>query len=186
MADPPIAAYVLALRGSSEAWLASFGPAPAKVYGSSDGGSSWRAHDLLFPPGTAFPAGGQWSTSVTLLPGHGVVASASCECAPTVDYKFATFDGGSTWRSVPGAPGSVAYQDDRNWWVIDARTLYRSADAGQTWNKVSDQLPDWEFGPFALDMRHAWARLSLAGGSGLGRTDDGGMHWTRLSVPQPP
>lgn len=128
---------------------------------------------------------------VTLLPGEGVVASAYCVCLAGSSFQSTSVEGGATWRFVQAEPNSGAspprsvgaYQDDVHWWFINARTLYRSSDAGQTWTKVSDQLPDWYFAPRVIDARHAWAQVQVFDGYGLATTSDAGLHWTRVTVP---
>jgi photosystem II stability/assembly factor-like uncharacterized protein len=82
------------------------------------------------------------------------------------------------------AHGNVAYQDGVHWWVIDGTVLLKSSDAGQTWTQVTDTLPDWHYLPHVLDSKHAWADLATAVGGGLALTNDGGLHWTRATVPQ--
>jgi photosystem II stability/assembly factor-like uncharacterized protein len=110
--------------------------------------------------------------------------------ASATQFTFTSFDGGATWRraSPPpfprGVPRRVAYQDDFNWWYIDVMTLYRSSDAGQTWTRAAENLPDWEIEPRAVDKKHAWAQLVSFGGYGLATTVDAGAHWTRVTVPR--
>jgi photosystem II stability/assembly factor-like uncharacterized protein len=186
--DLPAGSDRLALRRSSDAWLGSYGPRPPRVYRSSNGGVTWQPRDIPYPPpvvpGAVYPPNASWDASVSLLPVSGVIASVSCACAPTNSYDFTSFDGGTTWSLVPPPPGLVAYEDDSHWWVINARTLSKSSDAGQTWTMISDQLPDWQYVPHVLDSKHAWALLFVVGGYGLALTNDGGLHWTRATVPQ--
>jgi photosystem II stability/assembly factor-like uncharacterized protein len=185
--DSPIGAYGLSSRRAAEIWTGSFGwTGPPRVSVSNDGGASWRDDQLPSPP--AISAGqfstSQWDTTISLLPGVGVLASALCGCVPGGPFMFTSFDAGATWTFVPSAPGLVAFQDDFHWWAITAGTLYKSGDAGLTWTKVSNQLPEWQFVPYVLDSKHAWAELTVVGGQGLALTNDGGLHWTRADVPQ--
>ena len=182
--DPPSSGLVL--RRSSDAWLASWG-GPPHVYFSDNGAVSWHLRQLPYPP-TGDPSASwpisQWDTAISLLPGAGVLATETCVCAPTSAFTFSSFDAGMTWKFVPATLGSVGYESDTDWWVIDNRALYKSHDAGQTWTKIADQLPEWNYSPHVLDPKHAWAMLSGVGGWGLALTSDGGLHWTRANVPQ--
>jgi photosystem II stability/assembly factor-like uncharacterized protein len=191
LSDAPSGMYLIASRGSSEAWLTGETAGQPRVYRSLDGGSSWQPRDI--PIDAAALGRGSWTTWVILLPGVGVVVSAYCECESRSWYMFSSFDGGATWRSIPGpqdprVPGRrfAAYQDDVNWWYVEAKTLYRSSDAGQTWTKISDQLPDGVLVPVAIDVKHAWARIAseLSTTHSLATTSDAGLHWTRVKVPQ--
>ena len=189
--NPPASGWLISLRGTSEAWLASGGPEPPRAYRSIDGGLSWQRSEIPIDRVTTFA--GPWTTSVILLPGEGVLAWVFCECSSPNGFMFTSFDGGATWRFVPDTlhPGLlsrrvVAYQDDFHWWFIEAKTLYRSADAGQTWIKVSDQLPDWAFMPRAVDHNHGWAQIGANVGNfyGLAITNDAGLHWNRVTIPK--
>ena len=187
LSDSPIGAYGLSARGSAEIWSGSFGwTGPPRVSVSNDGGANWRDDQLPSPPTMSGDqvAASQWDTTITSLPGVGLLATALCGCLPGGPFMFTSFDAGATWTFVPPPPGLVGFQDDFHWWAITARMLYKSSDAGLTWTKVSNQLPDWQFVPYVLDSKHAWAELTVVGGHGLALTNDGGLHWSRADVPQ--
>ncbi len=174
--DPPRDAYYLEFRRPTEAWMGSLGPDSPHIYTSADVGRTWQRHDLPPPPGRTWDSGG-YGTIVRLLP---LVAAV----AATGGGIFTSFDTGGTWRYVPPPPGEVGYQDDFHWWAIKGTVLSKSSDAGQTWSEISNTLPDWQFVPYLLDSKHAWAELTVVGGFGLALTSDGGLHWTRANVPQ--
>lgn len=183
--DPPSDANTLSFRGPTEAWLGSFGPAQPHVYTSMDAGQSWQRRDLPTQSGGSWDAtAGPFQVASELLPVDGVIVSALCLCAQSGLFDLTSFDAGFNWKYVPPQKGNVAYQDAVHWWAIDGRVLFKSPDAGQTWAKVTDQLPDWHYLPHVLDPKHAWAELAAADGYGLGLTNDGGLHWTRGTVPQ--
>jgi photosystem II stability/assembly factor-like uncharacterized protein len=183
--DPPGDAYYLAFRRPTEAWMGSLGPGPPHVYTSADAGRSWQRHDLSPPPGQSWGASGH-GTSVRLLPLIGAVATTARGTSGSVSEPpdlFTSFDLGSTSRYVPPAPGEVGYQDAFHWWAVKGTVLSKSSDAGQTWSQITDTLPDWQIVPSPIDSKHAWA-VAVAGGFGLALTSDGGLHWTRATVPQ--
>lgn len=194
---PPADGYRLSLRSPTEAWMSGgFGSGRPHVYASTDEGQTWQRHDLPPPPGGSWDSDSFFLPSVELLPRAGVVVSnatppgAQPSGAPSV--RVTSFDGGITWRYVPPPPGTVAYEDAIHWWAIRGTVLSKSSDAGQTWTQVTNALPDWLFRPdlYVLDAKHAWVTvsvpttLSVPGGNGLAFTDDGGLHWTRVRVPQ--
>jgi photosystem II stability/assembly factor-like uncharacterized protein len=186
--DPPAGTYLMEVRRSSELWLAGASSGLPRVYRSLDGGLSWQRHEIPIDKVTI--SAGPWNTQVMLLKGDGVIVSVFCACNSPERYNFTSFDGGATWRSLPPDPGRglffTAYQDDLNWWAIDGTSLYRSSDAGQTWTKASDQIPNWHFLPRAIDKKHAWAQTGVTEGLGFGlaTTNDAGVHWTKVTIPQ--
>jgi photosystem II stability/assembly factor-like uncharacterized protein len=181
--EPPTGAVGLAVRSPHEAWMGSAGLDMPHVYSSSDAGRSWQRHNLPAPPGVLLNAGVVYLVNDDLLPGAGVLVSASCECTPSGPFDFTSLDGGLSWTYVPPPPGEIAFQDASHWWAMKGTSLSKSSDAGQTWTMVTNALPDWQFVPRIIDSRHAWAKLFVAGGYGLAVTDDGGLHWTRAAVP---
>jgi photosystem II stability/assembly factor-like uncharacterized protein len=141
------------------------------------------------PPGSAF------FTSVTLLPGTGVIAFVDGDGQSAA---YTSFDGGSTWRLIAPAPGESIYsqfvfQDAFHWWAMRFGALWKSADAGQTWKQVGQQLDDWDYRPQLIDAKHAWAELFASVSTprqtlptfGLAMTSDGGLHWIQVNTPQP-
>jgi photosystem II stability/assembly factor-like uncharacterized protein len=184
--DPPADAYYLALRGRTEAWMGSLGPGPPHVYTSIDAGRSWQRHDLPPPSGQSWDTRGH-GTVVRLLPEVGALATTGRGTPASVSEPavlLTSFDLGSAWRYVSPVPGELGLQDAFHWWAINGTALSKSSDAGQTWSRITNTLPDWHFVPHVIDSMHAWAELTVAGGYGLALTSDGGLHWTRANVPQ--
>jgi photosystem II stability/assembly factor-like uncharacterized protein len=187
-----------AFRSPTEGWMGAGTPNRATVYSTIDAGITWQAHPMPvaasiggFPDGSAPLVG----TSVYLLPGGGVLAVADDLNAGPVGLT--SLDGGSTWRRLPPPPGSTTYgdfvfQDASHWWTMRYGALFRSSDAGRSWKQVALQLDEWDYRPQVIDSKHAWAQLvatfpntSLAQGTGLATTSDGGLHWTPANVPKP-
>jgi hypothetical protein len=171
--------------------MSGFGSSGPHVYTSANESHTWQRHDLPPPPGGSWSSGSYFPSVVQLLPRTGVVVTdAYRDGAPS--FRVTSFDGGAIWKHVQPPPGTLAYQDAYNWWAIRGTVLSKSSDAGQTWNQVTNALPDWLFRPdlYVLDAKHAWVTMSVPasssapGGNGLAYTDDGGLHWMRTRVPQ--
>jgi photosystem II stability/assembly factor-like uncharacterized protein len=184
-------------RSPSDGWLGGLAE-QATVYSTIDGGITWQAHPLPvtfakggFDQGSA-PLQG---SGVYLLPGAGVLAVAFDPNGSPVG--FTSFDGGSTWRRLPPAPGETTFSDfvfldTFHWWAMRYGTLFKSSDAGQSWKEVVQQLDEWDYIPQAIDAKHAWALMTVVfpssnprQGTGLAITSDGGAHWTSVKVPNP-
>jgi photosystem II stability/assembly factor-like uncharacterized protein len=97
-------------------------------------------------------------------------------------FFLATQDGGKTWISSAGVPGSgrysVASLNDLFVWF--GNDLSVSHDAGQTWETItpnqnfSDTLVQFQF----VDAQTGWAITSDASGqTSLYKTSDGGQTW---------
>jgi photosystem II stability/assembly factor-like uncharacterized protein len=183
--DPPVDSNGLVFRTRLEGWLGSNGAGQPHVYSSADGGHSWQRREVPLPSGAV--ASGTLSTGVQELPGAGVIASVNLSSPSAL---FTSFDGGTSWSEVTplplgGGTGDLGFQDNLHWWEIYVGALYKSPDGGQTWNHISDTLPNAVYSLHILDFQHAWAQMFLAEGSQLAFTADGGLHWTRANVPQP-
>jgi photosystem II stability/assembly factor-like uncharacterized protein len=188
----------LSFRNPREGWFGASAAAPT-VYESTDGGLSWQPHTLpsnLDPnlcPTTPAGALGPFSTYLSLLPGHGVVAILNDYCAHVEGYT--SVDGGATWRALASPPGATslwdfAFQDSSHWWAMRSGELWKSADAGLSWKLISQQTDNLDYFLHVIDAKHAWAELfssapSGAPGAGLAVTSDGGLHWSQVSTPTP-
>jgi len=129
------------------------------------------------------------------------------------DGVYKSLDGGSTWQHVGlektrhisririhPKNSDVVYvaATGSRWGANEERGIYRTADGGQTWEKIlyvddntgfSDLLlyPDgttllasaWQ------QYRNAWAHVQKGPNSGLYRSTDGGDSWTRIGKPIP-
>ena len=196
--DPPVdfglpiflVGYVthgITFRTRLEGWLGSNSADQPHVYSSADGGQSWHRREVPLPSGGV--GSSTLGTGVLQLPGGGVIATVN----PTsTNARFTSFDDGMSWSKVTPLPlgvgtGDLGFLDNLHWWQIYGGALYKSSDGGQTWNYISDKLPDAvDFSLNILDSKHAWAQVFFGdGSSGLAFTADGGLNWTRANIPQP-
>jgi photosystem II stability/assembly factor-like uncharacterized protein len=200
---------------ASEPGVLYAGVAPAALFRSADGGETWEEVRTL----SAHPTRDRWH------PGAGGLCLHSIQLDPRDPQRmwvgisavgvFRTDDGGTTWQTrnrgtraefmpekypefgqcvhklllARGDSGSVLFQQNHC-------GVYRSADAGDTWQEITAGLPS-DFGfPLATHPRNpdtAWV-LPLQGGEfrcppegklRVWRTRDGGASWTALGVGLP-
>lgn len=122
---------------------------------------------------------------------------------------FRTRDGGATWQRVlyvsdstgavdlamnPSNPRilyAAMWRVERKPWTLISGSrdsgIYRTTDAGGTWQKLAGGLPEGIVGKIGVtvspaDPDRVWAVVEAAeGGGGVYRSDDGGDHWTRVN-----
>ncbi len=185
------------------------------VYKSIDGGQSWKNMGL------------KDSQEIGRIvidsrdPNIVYVAAAGHLWGPNKERGlFKTADGGKTWQHslaldsdtgvvdvALGAPGSgvvyaAAYQRRRYPWgfsgIGPGAGLYKSADSGKTWKKLTNGLPTGPLGRIGISVSKSKPETiyavieSLQGGSrglfdqtsrygGIFRSDDSGETWKRMS-----
>lgn len=124
---------------------------------------------------------------------------------------FRTTDAGKNWEKVlfidedtgvndlamdPANPRilyAAAYQRRRTPWGFSGggpgSGLYRSTDAGDTWSRLTNGLPEGPLGRIGLDIHRNDPRIVYAivqaKDGGIYRSDDRGEHWTRVNELNP-
>ncbi len=172
------------------------------IYKSVDGGKTWSFLGLRDV--------GQIAT-IRVNPTNADEAFVAASGNPFIANKergvWRTRDGGKTWKQVltlspelgaadlelqPGHPNVVfacMWQGLRKPWTIisgspasEGAGIYKSADGGDTWKKLTDGLPGQLFGRSNVTLSNAapdriYALIEAKPGSGLYRSDDAGAHW---------
>ncbi|HTT20491.1 MAG TPA: hypothetical protein VMG82_16190 [Candidatus Sulfotelmatobacter sp.] len=172
------------------------------IYRSDDGGKSWKNLGLKKSEHIGRVVIDPRDSKVVY------VASAGPLWGPGGDRGlFKTTDGGKTWKAVltisdntgvndvvmdPSNPDILyasAYQRRRHvFTLIDGgpeSAIYKSTDAGATWNKVTSGLPTVDMGRIGLAVSPAdptvvYAAVEAADGKGgIFRSTDKGANWER-------
>jgi photosystem II stability/assembly factor-like uncharacterized protein len=168
------------------------------VYRSTDGGATWTNVGLT---------GARQIGSVDINPiNHDVMFAAAqgSPYAPTEERGvYKSTDGGDTWNQVlyiNDTTGAIDIKIDENnprvmyatmWdtlrepWHIrsggEGSGIYKSTDGGDTWNELTEGLPDL-MGKIGVAVSPAnservWAIVEATDVGGLYRSDDGGESW---------
>jgi photosystem II stability/assembly factor-like uncharacterized protein len=101
---------------------------------------------------------------------------------------LSSVDGGVSWNPIitPSDYGAVGFVDALNWWWIGSGAGSRTFDAGRTWSEtrglgVLEPLPgSLQF----IDATHAWFGAMAGARPLVESTDDGGIHWRMLMLPE--
>ena len=97
---------------------------------------------------------------------------------------FHTTDGGNSWAPVPEFQGTyvaVDFAGASGWAAATYGTIYRTADAGNTWTEV--QLPGTGVSVADLDFWDANIGYAVGGGGYAARSSNGGLTWQVLPTP---
>jgi photosystem II stability/assembly factor-like uncharacterized protein len=173
------------------------------VYRSTDGGRTWTFAGL--------PEVGAIGKVVTdpRDPNRVFVAALGHPFGPNPERGvYRSTDGGETWKNVlfvsdstgavdlaidPANPRTLyaaMWRAERKpWTLIDGAEeggVWRSRDGGDSWEKLTDGLPDEPVGRIGLSVSasrpdRVWALVTAEPGGGVFRSDDGGDSWTRTS-----
>lgn len=177
------------------------------VYRTDDGGATWQARNrgiaAPFLPGDEPPEFGQCVHKVALHPD-----------APDrlfLQHHWGVYrsdDAGDSWRSIgeslpsdfgfpvvvhaddPDAVSVIPLQSDEFRCTPDARCrVYRSRDAGATWDALTDGLPQQDAYVTVLRDAFCASPAGLYFGTRTGElfgSTDGGEHWETLASHLPP
>lgn len=174
------------------------------VYKSCDGGNTWKnmglktsehIGDMLIDPR---------NSNVVYVASQGPLWSAGGERG-----LYKTTDGGSTWNNIleisentgvsdididprdPDVIYAVAYQRRRHVFTLinggPESALYKSTDAGKTWNKLTNGIPGGELGRIGIAVSPAnpdviYAIIEADGDKGgLFKSTDRGASWNKMN-----
>ncbi len=174
------------------------------VYRSADGGRHWQNLGLKASEHIARIVVDPRNSDVVYVAAQGPLWAAGGDRG-----LYKTADGGKTWKRVltisdntgvtdlvmdprnPDVLYAAAYQRRRHvWTLIDGgpeSALYKSRDAGATWQKLTNGLPKEDKGRIGLalaptDPDVVYATIEAArGGSGFFRSRDAGVNWEKRS-----
>ena len=156
---------------------------------STDGGNSWRE---------CFSAKEEerFCYCVVAPPHDGDTVYLGCGGAQFSDSGgaiFKTNDGGTSWKKLPlvadhNIQSIAIYQGNPEevWAVsgqefIDAGSIYRSVNGGESWVRLSTGLEETWFDEIVLTSDKP-PLIVVGGGKGIYRSKDGGTTWARLRI----
>ncbi len=173
------------------------------IYKSTDAGKTWSFAGLRDV--------GQIST-IRIHPTNpqiAYVAALGNPFIPNADRGvYRTNDGGKTWKKIlylndaigaadlelqPGDPNVVFacmwFGQRKPWTILSGAKeggIYKSADGGETWNKLAGGLPHELFGRANVAIsiskpNRIYALIEALPGSGLYRSEDSGATWTLIN-----
>lgn len=174
------------------------------VYRSDDGGKSWKRMGLEKSEHIARILIDPRNSDVVYVAAQGPLWSDGGDRG-----LYKTTDGGKTWTSLitvsertgvtdvvmdprnPDVLLAATWQRRRHFYTLinggPESALYRSADAGKTWKKITEGMPSGTLGRIGLAMSPkdpdiVYATVEAAQGSaGIFRSADGGISWEKRS-----
>uniref|UniRef100_UPI00404AD1C1 WD40/YVTN/BNR-like repeat-containing protein n=1 Tax=Fulvivirga sp. TaxID=1931237 RepID=UPI00404AD1C1 len=191
--------------GTGETWTRNSTSVGDGLYKSIDGGTNWKKVGF---------ANSERISSIEINPNNsneiyvGVLGGLYKDSEERGVYK--TTDGGATWNKILYSDGKTGCSDlimdpkdpnilyaamwefRRTGWSFSSggnnSALYKSTDAGKTWNKIHNGFPKGKLGRFAIAVAPSNSNILYTvveseknEDKGLYRSDDAGKSWTHLN-----
>jgi len=192
--------------GTGETWTRNSTSVGDGIYKSEDGGNSWKKMGL--------PNSDRIS-SIEINPNNsdeifvGVLGALWGDSDERGIYK--TIDGGKTWEKIfyidnktgcsdllmdPNDPNTMYasfWEYRRTAWSFNSggynSALYKSTDAGKTWNKIHNGFPKGKLGRIAVAVAPSNSKIvysvietEIPEKNGLYRSEDGGVSWKHMNA----
>lgn len=189
--------------GTGEIWTRNSVSIGDGLYKSTDGGANWKKMGF---------ENSERISSIQINPKNsneiyvGVLGALWGDSEDRGVYK--TTDGGKTWNKIlyinnktgandiimdpkdPNVLYAAMWEFRRTAWGFNSgganSALYKSTDAGKTWNKIHNGFPKGDLGRFAIAIAPSspnivYAVVESKEDKGLYRSDDSGANWKLLN-----
>lgn len=159
--------------------------AGGSIFGTSDGGHSWREAHKFSPSEFEGATPELYSLRFNGKKRGWVVGSTSRDDVIVNSILAITRDGGANW-SILRAPTQqelihIDFVDEKRGWIVGAAgAILHTDDAGESWTK---QNSDTTGTLYHIDFRNERQGLAVGERGTILRTDDGGRTWTRVDSP---
>ncbi|KAA9339540.1 T9SS type A sorting domain-containing protein [Hymenobacter busanensis] len=180
---------------ASTAWAAiapSAPVAPGRILKTTDSGATWVQTTTT----GQFASVEGYPVYVRFFDANRGVAIG--EAANNRIEIYTTSNGGTSWTAVPAANIPAAQPDEfvdllvpvvaqvgnSLWFATSENRVFRSTDAGLTWNVATTGFGSFDF-PEALTFRDANNGLLMSDEGDLQRTTDGGITWAAVNPTGP-
>lgn len=152
------------------------------IFGTTDGGHSWREAHKFSPSefGGATPE--LYSLRFNGKKRAWVVGSASRDDVIVNSILAITRDGGASWLILKAPTQQelihIDFVDEKRGWIVGAAgAILHTDDAGETWTK---QKSDTTGTLYHVDFRNERQGLAVGERGTILRTDDGGLTWSKI------
>lgn len=169
----------VSFKSTNEGFIGGFGPlSNSYIYKTTNGGVNWNIalYDTKYAGITQLQ---MVNSNIGFAAGYGSAQFESANC-------YRTTDGGNTWISASGSIPAITFEksffpDENTGYAIsdivpDYNFLYKSTDAGATWNEIPLNGPRAD-GAYFWDSNNF---IILGDGGRMDKSTDGGKTFTQI------
>ena len=159
--------------------------AGGSIFGTTDGGHSWREAHKFSPSDFEGATPELYSLRFDGKKRGWVVGSASRGDVITNSILAITRDGGTTWQVLQAPTRQelihIDFVDEKRGWIVGAAgAILHTDDGGESWTK---QASETTVVLYHVDFRNEKKGWAVGERGTILRTDDGGRIWTRVESP---
>lgn len=162
-----------------------FALAGGSIFGTTDGGHSWREAYTFSPSDFEGATPELYSLRFNGKKRGWVVGSASRGDVITNSILAITRDGGATWQVLQAPTRQelihIDFVDENRGWIVGAAgAILHTDDGGESWTK---QTSETTVVLYHVDFRNEKKGWAVGERGTILRTEDGGRTWTKVESP---